>query len=197
MLFVIALSRKMPIRSSWHGSNRSNWGWEFIREGELRMRKKLLFIFLLLMPMLLFSTLVYAKTDDKFSAHLSQEAPGVVTLGQGQAIFRISPCGTAVYYRLIVANLEDLTMAHIHIAALPGGDGPPAVWLYPDAPPPVLIPERTQGTLATGIFMPDDFVGPLAGMDMADLIDAIMDGRAYVNVHTTAYPAGEIRGYLH
>lgn len=151
---------------------------------------------MLLLPMMLFSTLVQAKTDDKFKTHLTVEVAGVETRGQGQAIFRVSPCGTAVYYKLIVANLEDVTMAHIHIAATPGGDGPPAVWLYPDAPPPREIPGRTQGILSSGIFMADDFVGPLAGMDMSDLIEAIREGRAYVNVHTTEYPAGEIRGYL-
>jgi hypothetical protein len=33
-------------------------------------------------------------------------------------------------------------------------------------------------------------------MEMTALIEAIREGRAYVNVHTTTYPAGEIRGYL-
>ena len=160
------------------------------------MKRKLLFIVLLLMPMMLFSTLVQAKTHDKFKTHLSVEAPGVETRGQGQAIFRVSPCGTAIYYKLIVANLEDVTMAHIHVAEVPGGDGPPVVWLYPNGPPSMEIPGRTQGTLASGIFMADKFVGPMEGDAMSDLIEAIMAGRAYVNVHTTEYPAGEIRGYL-
>lgn len=151
---------------------------------------------MLLLPMMLFSTLVQAKTEDKFRTHLTVEAAGVETLAQGQAIFRVSPCGTAVYYKLIVANIENVTMAHIHIAEVPGGDGPPAVWLYPDAPPPMLIPGRIQGILASGIFNAEDFVGPLAGMEMSDLIEAIMEGRAYVNVHTSEYPGGEIRGIL-
>ena len=33
-------------------------------------------------------------------------------------------------------------------------------------------------------------------MTMADLLDAIMDGEAYVNVHTVANPGGEVRGQL-
>lgn len=160
------------------------------------MRRKLLFIVLLLMPMMLFSTLVQAKTNDKFKTHLSVEAPGVETRGQGQAIFRVSPCGTAIYYKLIVANLEDVTMAHIHVAEVPGGDGPPVVWLYPDGPPPVEILGRTQGVLASGIFTADNFVGPLLNMEMSELIVAIREWRAYVNVHTTQHPTGEIRGYL-
>jgi hypothetical protein len=148
------------------------------------------------MPMMLFSTLVQAKTSDKFKAHLSVETPDVVTRGQGQAVFKVIKDGKSVSYRLVVTNLYEITMAHIHIAEVPGGDGPPAVWLYPDAPPPVTIPGRTQGILARGTFTTADFVGPLAGMEMTALIEAIREGRAYVNVHTTTYPAGEIRGYL-
>jgi hypothetical protein len=31
---------------------------------------------------------------------------------------------------------------------------------------------------------------------MSDLIQAIVGGGAYVNIHTSQYPAGEIRGQL-
>jgi hypothetical protein len=33
-------------------------------------------------------------------------------------------------------------------------------------------------------------------MTLEDLRTAILEGRAYVNVHTTTFPAGEIRGDL-
>jgi len=36
----------------------------------------------------------------------------------------------------------------------------------------------------------------LAGMTLRDLLNEIKDGNAYVNVHTTQNPAGEIRGQL-
>ena len=55
---------------------------------------------------------------------------------------------------------------------------------------------RTQGTLATGTFTETDFVGPLAGMPLSYLREAISQGRAYVNVHTTQFPGGEIRGTI-
>ncbi len=41
------------------------------------------------------------------------------------------------------------------------------------------------------------FSGPMAGMDMGELVDSIMQGDVYVNFHTTAYPAGIMRGQLH
>jgi hypothetical protein len=41
-----------------------------------------------------------------------------------------------------------------------------------------------------------NFVGPLAGKTIADLLTAIREDRAYVNVHTQQFPAGDIRGRL-
>lgn len=38
--------------------------------------------------------------------------------------------------------------------------------------------------------------GPLAGADLAALVENIMDGDIYVNYHTVKYPAGIMRGQL-
>jgi hypothetical protein len=95
-----------------------------------------------------------------------------------------------------VVGIENVTMAHIHVADEPGGNGPPAVWLYPDAPPASLKVGLFSGTLAEGEFAASDLVGPLAGMTLADLRTAIQENRAYVNVHTEQLPGGEIRGQL-
>ena len=160
-----------------------------------RLNRMLLFVLLMIIPMIISSTLAYAKPMT-FTTHMSRELPGVETLGQGQSIFKVSADGNSVSFRIIVANISDITMAHIHISAAPGGNGPPAVWLYPASPPAMLIPGRTQGTLMAGTFTASDFVGPLAGMQISDLITAIMENRAYVNVHTSSYPGGEIRGNI-
>lgn len=159
------------------------------------MNRKLLFVLLMIIPMVLSSTLTYAKPMT-FTSHMSRELPDVETLGQGQSIFKVSADGNSVSFRIIVANIGDITMTHIHVSEVPGGNGPPAVWLYPASPPAMLIPGRTQGTLVTGTFDAADFVGPLAGMEIADLITAIVENRAYVNVHTSSYPGGEIRGHI-
>lgn len=51
-----------------------------------------------------------------YNAHLS--APdGVESQGQGQAIFRFSKEGTELYYKINVANVENIIMAHIHLRA--------------------------------------------------------------------------------
>jgi hypothetical protein len=41
-----------------------------------------------------------------------------------------------------------------------------------------------------------NLVGALAGQTLADLIAHFNNGNAYVNVHTTLYPGGEIRGQI-
>lgn len=124
------------------------------------------------------------------------EVPPVATQARGVAIFHLSADGTALEYKLNVSNINDVLQAHIHARAAAGANAPVVTFLYPDGPPPVLIPGRHTGTLATGVITAADLIGPMAGMTMADLLDAIMDGEAYVNVHTVANPGGEVRGQL-
>jgi hypothetical protein len=119
----------------------------------------------------------------------------VVTRGTGSAHFQLSRDGTELSYRLIVSNIENVTMSHIHLAPA-GANGPVVVWLYPSGPPPQLIAGRTQGILAEGTITDASLVGPLAGMTLDDLLAAIRAGNAYVNVHTLQYPPGEIRGQI-
>ncbi len=139
-----------------------------------------------------------AANDSNFGTHLtgSEEAPVPVdTNAQGQAIFKLSKDGTSIQYKLIVANIDDVLMAHIHMAPA-GENGDIVVWLYPDGPPPVLIEGRSNGILAQGTFTAEDFVGPLQGATMADLVDAMKAGNTYVNVHTVEFGGGEIRGQI-
>lgn len=130
-----------------------------------------------------------------FRTHLSgdQEVPPVDTKAQGQAIFKLSKDGETLHYKLIVANIENVLMAHLHLAP-PGTNGGVVVWLYPDGPPPQLIEGRSNGPLAEGEITADDLVGSLAGSTLAALIEAINNNEIYVNVHTTQHGGGEIRG---
>jgi hypothetical protein len=139
--------------------------------------------------------LAVAGMNRNYSIHLTGalEVPAVETRGQGQAIFQLSKDGQSLSYKLIVANIENVSMAHIHVGP-PGVNGPVVVWLYPAAPPPQLIPGRFEGVLAEGTITEADFVGELAGEPMSTLIDWLNTSNAYVNVHTSQHPPGEIRG---
>ena len=132
-----------------------------------------------------------------FRTHLSgdQEVPVVETKATGQAIFQLSKDGMELSYKLIVANIQNVRMAHIHLGPS-GENGPVVAWLYPSAPPAQLIEGRVNGVLAEGVITADNLTGPLVGEPLETLIEAIKAGNTYVNVHTLAYPSGEIRGQI-
>lgn len=139
-----------------------------------------------------------AQIQRNFRTNLKgkNEVPAADTDAQGQAVFQVSRDGTEMHYKLIVANIENVSMAHIHVAPA-GVNGPVVVWLYPDAPPPQPIEGRFQGVLAEGTITADNLVGQLAGETLDSLIDLIKAGETYVNVHTAQFPGGEIRGQIH
>ena len=132
-----------------------------------------------------------------FRTHLSgdQEVPPANTRAQGQAIFQLSKDGTELKYKLIVANIQNVTMAHIHLAPA-GVNGPVVAWLYPAGPPAQLIPGRFNGVLAEGVLTNESLVGSLTGQSLESLVELIMAGNAYVNVHTLQFPPGEVRGQI-
>jgi hypothetical protein len=117
-----------------------------------------------------------------FRAHLSgdQEVPAVETNATGQAIFQLSKDGMTLSYKLIVAKIEDVKAAHIH-GAPAGSNGGVIVALYSGG----LIPGTTNGILAEGEIAASE-----------SLIEAMKAGDTYVNVHTTAFGGGEIRGQI-
>lgn len=137
-----------------------------------------------------------ARALDFWQAKLTprSELPPVDSRSEGFVQFRLLPDGN-LYYRLHVANLNDVTMAHLH-AARAGHAGGILVWLYPSVPPEKLIPGRSSGFIAEGRVTPADLRGLLQGATIADLIRLFDNGDVYANVHTSKYGAGEIRGQV-
>jgi hypothetical protein len=137
----------------------------------------------------------YAQTiPSTFHAILEgeEEVPPVDSDAKGAAIFRTSNDGTELNYRLIVANIEDVTAAHIHLAPR-GENGDIVAFLFnPETP----TDGREFGILAEGTITSADLVGPLEGATLSELIDEMEAGNTYVNVHTVEHPSGEIRGQI-
>ncbi len=132
-----------------------------------------------------------------FRAHLNgeSEVPAVDTRARGQATFQLGKDGSSIQYKVILANIENVRMAHIHLAPA-DANGPVVAWLYPPRPPAELIPGRFNGILAEGVITDDALVGPLEDMTIDDLLDEIRAGNTYVNVHTNQHPGGEVRGQI-
>ena len=132
----------------------------------------------------------------KFEATLSgkEQAPPIDT--PAKATFVLSGNGQSLHYTLSVADVENANMAHIHVGRA-AEEGPVAVWLYPSSNPSAVVKKgKFTGMLAEGTITAANLVGPLQGKTLEDLVSDIKAGDAYVNVHTTAHPGGEIRGQL-
>jgi hypothetical protein len=124
-----------------------------------------------------------------------EQVPPVATAASGTASFWVNPDSTAIRYKITVTDLNNVTMAHLHLGGL-GKNGPPVVWLYPSAPPPKEINGLSNGVLSEGSISAADLTGPMAGKTIADLVAAIKANNIYVNVHSRDHPDGEIRGQL-
>jgi hypothetical protein len=140
-----------------------------------------------------------ASLNDRWQTHGTgdNEVPANTSQAQAQANFKLSDDGQSLSYKVNVGNIENVTMAHIHLAPA-GSNGGIVAWLYPNTPPlqPTLIPGRSGGTLGEGTITAANLTGPLAGQPLSALIDAINAGNTYVNVHTSLLPGGEVRGQI-
>lgn len=164
--------------------------------------KMVLIAFATIIP---FTTMAQPPESSNFVAQLSgdQEAPMRDTNARGQAFFQLTGEGEFLAYRLIVANIENVVAAHIHLSP-PGSNGPVVAFLYG---PAAADGGRIQGVIGEGLLSTGDLVGPLAGQELSVLLEALRTGGAYVNVHTNDgvapsntgpgdFPGGEVRGQL-
>lgn len=155
---------------------------------------------LFLSPLLLLST---ADAQNRnFQARLAgfQEVPAISTAAGGTFRARISDDGAAIHYQLSYGDLEgDVSMAHIHLGQR-SVNGGIAAWLCSNIGTPGVQPCPPPPATISGILMAADVVGPaaqgIAAGEFAELVRAMRAGAAYVNVHTSLHPGGEIRSQL-
>ena len=128
---------------------------------------------------------------ETFGAWLTgaNEVPPVETDAFGFAAFRLAPDERRVDYWLVVADLDNAEQAHVHKGP-PDLNGNVVAYLFG----PVRDPVSKTGLLASGRLTDEDVIWPLT--DVAELGDQLRAENVYVNVHTTAHPAGEIRGQI-
>jgi CHRD domain len=141
-----------------------------------------------------------------------EETPATLsTAARGKIKLKIRN-STSIEYKLSYSTLTP-TQGHIHFGAraLSGGI---SAWLcdtaaVPAPAPPAgtvddvpLCPAAAAGTkvTVTGTITAGDIVGPaaqgIAAGELAELVAAIKAGAAYANLHSAAFPQGEIRGQL-
>jgi hypothetical protein len=139
-----------------------------------------------------------------FSAPLSPEAPGATGSGWVDVIYN-----TATQQLTIDTSFSGLsgetTVAHIHCCTVEPREGFVGVAVAPPT-----LPGFPTGVSAGSYFVQLDLTnsanfnpafvtnfgaGTLAGAQAA-LLSGMLAGTAYLNIHTNAFPGGEIRGFL-
>lgn len=138
--------------------------------------------------------------SSNFEAPLSgsQEVPAVDTNASGNTFLRLNGDETELRFRLIVANIDEVTQAHIHCGTA-GVNGSVTAFLFGFADPSVTVNGvLSEGTItdADVIDLSDSPACPGGISDLGDLIAKLRTGGAYVNVHTEDHPGGEIRGQV-
>ena len=121
-----------------------------------------------------------------------EETPVLNTGMVGTAVVSVDAANREVAVTLNVFNTPTATTAgHIHVGA--AGIAGPVVLNFPAG-----IVGRTGDFAMTFRLGERDFVArPAQGINtMDDILQAIVLGNAYVNIHTTQNPGGEIRGQL-
>lgn len=141
-----------------------------------------------------------ATADETFKARLTgaQEVPAVTDQGT-TAKFEIqfNRDLTAGEFTLSVDSGIRVTQAHLHCAPV-GVNGPIIIWLA-GIPP--------QGTAGNGwnvdgkwvtntTVTNENIVNTACGSNLAEIANAMAQGRVYANVHSVAKPGGVARGQI-
>jgi hypothetical protein len=141
------------------------------------------------------------KIDVRLSGY-EETLVALSTTGNGHFRARINKDETEIAWELSFGDLEGtVTQSHIHFGARAQtggvsvflctnlGNGPAGTQACPASAP--------ESNPLTGVATAADVIGPaaqgIAPGEFAELLAAIRAGVAYVNVHSTKYPGGEIR----
>jgi hypothetical protein len=122
----------------------------------------------------------------------ANETPAALNTGAfGTATVTVNMNARTVTYRVDVFNLPSgVTASHIHVGA--AGTGGPVVVNF--APP---VPASNDFAFSGTVKDTEFLLRPDQGIRSADdMFQAIIGGNAYVNVHSSVNPGGEIRGQL-
>ena len=138
----------------------------------------------------------------------AQEVPPTTSAATGTVTFNINEARTQIDFTLnITTALPNIRESHIHVAPL-GVNGPivldfcttslvtppTGVPLPPTCP---TAPFTLTGSLTAANLRTITPTITAAGVNnFADAVSNILSGNAYANVHTTAFPGGEIRGQI-
>jgi hypothetical protein len=139
---------------------------------------------------------------------INMETGAILSDGKGTLNLTLDEAAGTVKYTLTYSNVGTtkpgtgtVTQAHIHFGKEHNAGGV-MVFLCTNMGGPAGTPAcppnsgTVTGTISAANVQAITTQNVSAG-DFGALVDALTSNTAYVNVHTTAFPAGEIRGQIH
>lgn len=133
---------------------------------------------------------VYSQGQE-FTASLSGDQEIPPNNSTGKAFAWLKPMGDEISYKISAKGIDKITTIHIH-------GGRPAD--YGSEVIANLELEKkdgqAKGVVGRGEITAYDLIGNLHGMSISDLVREIEGGNVYVDIHTDAFPNGEIRGTI-
>ena len=132
----------------------------------------------------------FANAELESLAELSgfSEVPQIFSEALGTAAIKGN--GTVLNYQINMTGIGQVTEVDIHQGE-ETENGDIVVTLFRANASEGPLDGVLEGTITNSSFQ-----GPLAGKGMKDLTDLISQNRTYVNVYTTKFPNGELRGTI-
>ena len=168
------------------------------------MKRTLLMAALTIAASLMLSSSTYADSIT-FTATLAgaNENPGNASPGTGFASVTINTVLNTMLVNVSFTGLEaGTTASHIHCCVAPGGNAGVATTVPFFTGFPIGVTSGTYSSvfdLTSASSYNPAFIaahgGSIAGAEAA-LLAGLESGDAYLNVHSTVFPGGEIRGFL-
>ncbi|MGF1526708.1 MAG: CHRD domain-containing protein [Candidatus Competibacterales bacterium] len=126
-----------------------------------------------------------------------QEVPPVTSGGAGVGSVTIDPVGQTLDVVVDYAGLVDTQQIHIHVGAA-GSNGAVMFFLCSNLGngPPGTPACPVTGGQVTATLTPADLIVSDTVANFSAAVTALQGGQAYFNIHTSANPAGELRGQI-
>lgn len=122
----------------------------------------------------------------------AEEVPARGTAAHGRAQLYVD--GNTISYAIELDDASNITAAHIHTAAA-GVNGPVRLFLFP-FPGSGATSGNYSTTEKAVLVQSTAQASDVTGVSFNDLVAAMRSGGAYVNVHSTTFPGGEVRGQI-
>ena len=130
-----------------------------------------------------------------------EEVPSISSTASGRFRARINEPAGQIAYELRYEGLTgEVRQAHIHFGqhSVNGGISVFLCQTAANADPTGLAPTCPASGTVSGLLHTGNVIGPaaqgLSAGEFAELVAAIRAGVAYVNVHSSTFPGGEVRG---